>query len=378
VKYLDEYQDGPLARRLVERIRRRSAQRARLMEFCGGHTAAILRYGIRELMPETVQLLSGPGCPVCVTHTAELDRALAIARLPRVTIASFGDMFRVPASRSSLQRAKAEGADVRIVYSALDALQMARERPGGSVVFLGVGFETTAPGVAASVVQAEAEGLENYFVLSMHKLTPPATRAMLDAGAVELDGILGPGHVTTVIGSMAWEFLPREYRLPCVIAGFQPLDILQGIAMLVEQLEEGRAEVETAYRRSVRPEGNPHGLALMHQVFEVDDALWRGLGALPRSGLRLRAGYARFDARLAFPVEVEPPREIEGCRCGDVLRAVATPLDCRQFGAGCTPQRPLGPCMVSSEGACAAYYQYGGGGGGGEGGGEGGGGGHDG
>jgi len=362
VRYLDEYQDGHLARRLVERIHRISTRKIRLMEFCGGHTAAILRYGIRGLMPETIQLLSGPGCPVCVTHNAELDRAIAIARLPGVTIATFGDMFKVPASRSSLQQLKAEGADVRMVYSALDALNLAREHPDRSVVFLGVGFETTAPGVAASILEAEAEGLENYFVLSMHKLTPPATRAILDSGEVELNGILGPGHVTTVIGSRAWEFLAREYHLPCVVAGFQPVDILQGIGMLVEQLEEGRAEVGIAYRRSVKPEGNPHALALMDRVFEVTDALWRGFGLLPQSGLKLRERYARFDAGLAFPVEVEPPREVKGCRCGEVLRAVATPLDCPLFGSPCTPRRPLGPCMVSSEGACAAYYHYGEGG----------------
>jgi hydrogenase expression/formation protein HypD len=362
MRYLEEYQDVRLAERLVKWIQRRSTRTVRLMEFCGGHTAAILRHGIRGLMPPTVELVSGPGCPICVTHAAELDRAMALAELPGVTIATFGDMVKVPTDRGSLQEARARGGDVRMVYSPLDALEMARKHPRRSVVFLGVGFETTAPGVAASILQAEAEGLKNYFVLSMHKLTPPATRAILDSGGVELHGILGPGHVTTVIGSRAWEFLPLEYHLPCVIAGFQPLDILQGIGKLVMQLEEGTVEVGVAYRRSVRPGGNREAQAVMAQVFEVHDAPWRGLGTLPRSGLKLQDRYSRFDAGLVFPVKIGPVREVPGCRCGEVLRAVASPRDCALFGARCTPQHPVGPCMVSSEGACAAWYEYGDGG----------------
>ncbi|MFQ6057304.1 MAG: hydrogenase formation protein HypD [Anaerolineae bacterium] len=360
MKYVDEYRNGALAKGLIEHIHRRSTRPIRLMEFCGGHTVAILRYGIRQVMPPTVEMLSGPGCPVCVTDNADLDKAIALAREPGVIIATFGDMFKVPASRSSLQKVKAEGADVRMVYSPLDALHLARDNPDKAVVFLGVGFETTAPGIAASILQAEQEGIENYYLLSMHKLTPPATKAILDAGEVRLNGIIGPGHVTTVIGARAWEFLPQDYGIPCVIAGFQPLDILQGVAMLVDQLEEGRAEVGIAYRRSVRPEGNQWAMEQMYRVFEICEAPWRGLGVVPQSGLKLRPKYARFDAEQAFDIDPGPTREPKGCRCGEVLRGVAEPLDCPLFGKGCVPERPMGPCMVSAEGACAAYYHYGG------------------
>ncbi|MFQ6015259.1 MAG: hydrogenase formation protein HypD [Anaerolineae bacterium] len=359
MKYLDEYRDGELARGLISQIHNRSTRPVRLMEFCGGHTMAILRHGIRQVMPPTVEMLSGPGCPVCVTHNADLDKAIALAGQPQVIMATFGDMFKVPGSNSSLQKAKAEGADVRMVYSALDALKIARNNPQKSVVFLGIGFETTAPTIAASILQAEEEGIENYYILSMHKLTPPATKAILNAGEVRLDGVIGPGHVTTVIGSRAWEFLPREYGIPCAIAGFQPVDILRGVAMLVEQLEEGRAEVGIAYRRSVRPEGNQWAMEQMYRVFEVCQTPWRGLGMVPHSGLRLREEYAHFDAEQAFDIDPGPTREPKGCRCGEVLRGVATPLDCPLFDKACTPERPLGPCMVSAEGACAAYYHYG-------------------
>jgi len=329
------------------------------MEFCGGHTHAIFRHGLRHLLPPTVQLRSGPGCPVCVTAAADLDRAIALAGLPGVTLATFGDMLRVPGSHGSLQTARAAGADVRIVYSTLDALQIARDHSDRAVVFLGVGFETTAPTVAASVLQAEAEGLPNFYVLSIHKLTPPATRAILDAGEVHLAGIIGPGHVTTVVGSAAWEFLPRDYAIPCAVAGFEPLDILQAVAALVEMAETGQPAVVNAYSRSVRPQGNRAALSIMDRVFEVSDAEWRGLGRVPASGLALRQGYARFDAALAFPVEPGPPQEPRGCRCGDVLRGSVEPPDCPLFRRVCTPADPVGPCMVSAEGACAAWYQYG-------------------
>ncbi len=330
------------------------------MEFCGGHTHAILRFGIPDLLPPTVELLSGPGCPVCVTSPADLGRALALASLPGMILTTFGDMMRVPADRGrSLARAKAEGADVRIVYSPLDALEVARQNPGRPVVFLGVGFETTAPMVASAILAAEAEGIPNFYVLSTHKLTPPATRAILDAGEVSLSGIIGPGHVTTVIGLRAWEFLPEEYGVPCAVAGFEPLDILRAVLALVEMAEEGRPAVANAYPRSVRPEGNATALGVMEQVFEVADAEWRGLGVLPASGLRIRAVYAHRDAARAFPVEIAAVWEPPGCRCGDVLRGVMRPLECPLFARVCTPQNPVGPCMVSAEGACAAYYQYG-------------------
>jgi hydrogenase expression/formation protein HypD len=348
-----------LAHELLASIHARSKRPVRFMEFCGGHTHAIFRHGLRHLLPPTVQLRSGPGCPVCVTAAADLDRAIALAGSPGVVLATFGDMLRVPGSHASLQAARAAGADVRIVYSTLDALQIARDHPDRAVVFLGVGFETTAPTVAASVLQAEAEGLPNFYVLSLHKLTPPATRAILDAGEVHLAGIIGPGHVTTVVGSAAWEFLPRDYAIPCAVAGFEPLDILQAVAALVEMAETGRPAVVNAYSRSVRPQGNRAALGIMERVFEVSDAEWRGLGRVPASGLALRREYARFDAALAFPVEPGPPHEPRGCRCGDVLRGTMEPPDCPLFRRVCTPADPVGPCMVSAEGACAAWYQYG-------------------
>ena len=328
------------------------------MEFCGGHTHAIFRHGLRQMLPPTVDLRSGPGCPVCVTATADIDRAIAQAQLPGVILTSFGDMLRVPGSRGSLQTARAKGADVRVVYSTLDALQIARDNPQRPVVFLGVGFETTAPTSAASVLQAQAEGVDNYFVLSLHKLTPPATRAILDAGEVRLSGIIGPGHVTTIIGSDAWEFLPRDYGVPCAIAGFEPLDILQAVADLVEMAEARRPAVSNPYSRSVRPQGNRTAAEIMARVFAVSEVEWRGLGRIPASGLAIRAEYARFDAGLAFAVDVGASREHSGCRCGEVLRGIIEPPECGLFRRVCTPADPIGPCMVSAEGACAAWYQY--------------------
>jgi hydrogenase expression/formation protein HypD len=359
MKYIDEFRDPGLARRLLARIEARSRRPVRLMEFCGGHTHAIFRYGLRQMLPPTVELRSGPGCPVCVTASADLDWAIALAKLPGVILTTFGDMLKVPGSRGSLQTARAEGADVRIVYSTLDALQIAGENLGRSVVFLGVGFETTAPTVAASIVEAAAKGLENFFVFSLHKLTPPATRAILDAGEVRLSGIIGPGHVTTVIGSDAWQFLPRDYSVPVAVAGFEPLDILQAVAELVEIAEAGHPELVNVYSRSVRPEGNRTARSVMERVFDVSEAEWRGLGRVPASGLTLRPEYARFDAAAAFPVELDPPQEPGGCRCGDVLRGAVEPPDCSLFRRVCTPAQPVGPCMVSAEGACAAWYRYG-------------------
>jgi len=305
-------------------------------------------------------MLSGPGCPICVTANADLDKAIALAHAPDVIIATFGDMLKVPGSRSSLQQVKADDADVRVVYSAMDALEIAEGNPTGSVVLLGIGFETTAPTIAASVLQAEARGISNYYVLSLHKLCPPVIRAILDSGEVRLDGLICPGHVSAIIGSYPWGFLARDYGIPCVISGFEPLDILQGVDMLVAQIESGRSEVEIAYRRGVRPEGNKEALRLMEQVFEPCPALWRGMGEVPGSGLALRARYKRFNAEVAFDIDPGPTYEPKGCICGDILRGVKTPLDCQLFGKVCTPEHPVGPCMVSSEGSCSAYYTYGG------------------
>ncbi len=359
MKYIDEFRDPELAQKLLDRIKSRSTRPVRLMEFCGGHTHAIMRYGLRSLLPPTVELRSGPGCPVCVTANGDLDRAIALAGVPDLILATFGDMIRVPGSSRTLQDAKADGADVRVVYSALDALQMARQNPRRPVVFLGVGFETTAPTIAATILQAEAEGLDNFSVLSLHKLTPPATRAILEAGEVALDGIIGPGHVTTIIGADAWAFLPAEYDVPVAVAGFESLDILQAVAALVGMVEAGRPTVSNEYARSVTREGNRTALAIMNRVFQPGPATWRGLGTVPDSGLTIRPGFSRFDAARLFAVDPGPTREHRGCLCGSVLRGTVLPTDCPLFGQACTPARPIGPCMVSAEGACAAYYQFG-------------------
>ena len=361
MRFISEFRRSELAKGLVSQIHHRSKTPARFMEFCGTHTVAIFRFGIRQVLPPTIEMLSGPGCPVCVTDNADLDKAIALAQIPGVVLATFGDMMKVPGSHFSLQRVKAEGADVRLVYSTMDALKIAEENPSKSVVFLGIGFETTAPTIAASILQAEEKGLRNYFVLSFHKLCPPVIKAILDSGEVKLQGLICPGHVSAIIGSYPWEFIARDYGIPCVVSGFEPLDILQSIEMLVNQIEEGESRVEIAYRRGVRPEGNQEALKIMYEVFEPCPARWRGIGEVPNSGLKLRKEFRHFDAELAFDVDPGPTYEPRGCICGEILRGVKTPLDCRLFGKVCTPEYPVGPCMVSSEGTCSAYYLYGGG-----------------
>lgn len=358
MKFIDEYQDRELVKKLAHRIADHSTKKIRLMEFCGGHTHAIMRHGVRQLVPETIEMRSGPGCPVCVTATTDLDKVIALAQLPRVIIATFGDIVRVPGSYSSLQQTKAKGADIRIVYSTMDALEIAKANPDKSVIFAGIGFETTAPTIAASIIKARQEGLENFYVLSLLKLTPPVMRALLNLGEVKLDGIIGPGHVSVVIGSRPYEFIPKDYGVAFVISGFEPLDILLCVNKLVEQIESDQPGVEIAYSRGVRPEGNVRALELMSEVFEADGANWRGIGIIPQSGLKIKEKYEHFDADKAFAVSSKPAREPKGCRCGDILRGVAIPPECNLFSKVCTPERPVGPCMVSSEGACAAYYQF--------------------
>jgi len=359
VKFVDEYRDPELAKRLIDRIHRHSTRPVRLMEFCGGHTVAIFKHGIRQLLPETIEMLSGPGCPVCVTANTDLDKAIALAHLPNVITTSFGDMIRVPGSYSSLQVTKAEGCDVRVVYSVQDALYIARDNPDKSVIFIGIGFETTAPTIAASILQAEQEGINNYYLLSLHKLCPPIMKALLDLGEVRLNGIVCPGHVSSIIGSYPYQFIPDNYNIACVVSGFEPLDILLCIDMLVNQIETGQYNVEIAYRRGVKPEGNQQALRLMDTVFEVSEANWRGIGVVPSSGLRLKARYEQFNAETNFDINPDPSREAKGCLCGSILRGVSTPLDCKLFHQSCTPEHPVGPCMVSSEGSCATYYHYG-------------------
>lgn len=365
MKHTDEYRDPAVAQRLIATIKARSSRPIRIIEFCGGHTHAIMRYGIRQTLAPQVRMLSGPGCPVCVTADADIDRAIAMAHLPGVSVATFGDMIRVPGTHSSLQEARAAGADVRIVYSALDALDLARREPQKKVVMLGIGFETTAPTIGATVIQAQEQGLNNYYVHVLHKLTPPAMRAILDAGQVRVDAVLGPGHVTAIIGWHAWGFLPQDYAIPCAVSGFEPLDILQAVHSLVDALEEGAPQVVNAYPRGVTGEGNRVAQSLLGRVFAVAPALWRGLGEIPASGLALRSDYAAHDATLALdlpplPQETELSPLQRGCRCGEVLRGVIEPPECPLFGRTCTPARPVGPCMVSAEGSCAAHYRYGG------------------
>jgi len=359
VKFIDEYRNVELGKKLIARIHQRSTQPARLMEFCGGHTTAILRHGIRQLIPQNIDMLSGPGCPVCVTANADLDKAIASAHLPNTIITTFGDMMKVPGSHSSLQQAKAEGADIHVVYSTQDALQIAKDNPQSSVIFIGIGFETTAPTIAASILEAEQRGIKNFYIFSFLKLCPPVIKAILNLGEVRLNGIIGPGHVSTIIGSHPYEFIPKEYGIGCVISGFEPLDILLCIDKLVEQIEGDQPQVEIAYRRSVKPGGNRRALDLMNEVFEIGEANWRGMGTIPASGLKLKRKYQRFNAEQIFSIDPGPPREPKGCICGEILRGIKMPTECKLFRRICTPEHPVGPCMVSSEGACAAYYQYG-------------------
>ena len=352
------FKDPKLARGLIETIHRLAPEHATLMEVCGTHTVAIARNGIRDLMPEGLRLASGPGCPVCVTCNRDIDTVIALARIPNVTITTFGDMTRVPGSTSSLRAEQAAGRSVEIVYSPLDALAFAKAHPEREVVFVGVGFETTTPLVAMAIKRAKAMGLSNFTVFAAHKNMPGALELLVGDPTLELDALILPGHVSTIIGAEPYRFLAEKYGIPGVITGFEPVDVLQGIAMLVRQLHEGRAEIEIAYARGVMPEGNPVALAAIDEVFETCTATWRGLGDIPGSGYRIRDEFADFDAVRRFEPDVEPTRDPKGCRCGDVLRARIAPNECPLFRTVCTPENPVGPCMVSSEGSCAAYYRY--------------------
>ena len=351
--------EAELAQKLIQHIRQISTQPIRLMEFCGGHTVAILKNGLRQLLPDTVKLFSGPGCPVCVTATGDIDKILALSRQPGVITASFGDLLRVPGSDSSLQQSRADGNDVRIVYSALEALDLAHQYPERQVVMIGIGFETTAPTIAASILQASEEGLRNYSVFSFHKLTPPVMKAILDTGETHINGIICPGHVSAITGSRPYEFIPRDYGIACAIMGFEPLDILWGVDRLVHQIEHLHPEVEIAYRRAVRPEGNLKAQELMQRVFEKSSAWWRGIGSIPESGLKIKTEFQQFDAASRFDLPAISTREPAGCICGEILRGLNMPADCRLFQSACTPEHPVGPCMVSSEGACSSYNLYG-------------------
>lgn len=354
----NSFKDPVLARGLIKSIQALAPEHATLMEVCGTHTVAIARNGIRDLMPEGCKLASGPGCPVCVTANRDIDAVIALARVENVILTTFGDMTRVPGSSSSLLKEQAAGRDVRIVYSPLDALSIAQANPDRPVVFVGVGFETTTPLVAMAIKRAAALGLKNFSVYAAHKNMPGALDVLMGDSELKVDALILPGHVSTIIGIEPYRFLAEKYGIPGVITGFEPLDVLQGIAMLMRQLHEGRAEIENAYARGVMAEGNPVALAAIDDVFETCTATWRGLGPIEGSGYRIREQYAQFDALRRFEPEIEETREPRGCRCGDVLRGIMAPNECPLFRTVCSPENPVGPCMVSSEGSCAAYYRY--------------------
>lgn len=358
IKHMDEYRDADLSRPLAEAIRRISAKNIRLMEVCGTHTVSIFRSGIRSLLPNTISLLSGPGCPVCVTDQGEVDAFIALANIDDVILTTFGDLMRVPGTTGSLQKARADGRDIRIVYSTMDAVEIARKNPGKKVVFPGVGFETTAPTIAAAILSAEQAGLDNFFVYSAHKLVPPALEALMSMADIRIDGFILPGHVSVIIGLNGYRAFFERFRIPCVVAGFEPIDLLRAIAMLVEQIEKGAPALENAYDRAVTPEGNPTARKILEKVFEPADVSWRGIGEIPASGLKIRAAFAAFDAEKALSFEVPAARDPKGCACGEILTGAKTPPECSLYKSVCTPLDPVGPCMVSSEGTCAAYYRY--------------------
>jgi hydrogenase expression/formation protein HypD len=359
MKYLDEFRDPELAHKLFANLRAITTRPWAIMEVCGGQTHSIIRNGIDQLLPAEIELIHGPGCPVCVTPLEMIDKALAIAAQPGVIFCSFGDMVRVPGSEKDLFRIKSDGGDVRIVYSPLDALKIARENPEREVVFFGIGFETTAPANAMAVFQAKAQGLTNFSMLVSHVLVPPAIAAIMESPVNRVQAFLAAGHVCSVMGTWQYGPLVEKYRVPIVVTGFEPLDVLQGIYMVVQQLEAGEARLDNAYARAVQPAGNLAAQKMLADVFEVSDRKWRGIGEIPQSGWRLSAAYRAYDAEEKFAVTGINTQESALCRSGDVLRGLLKPNQCPAFGKACTPQTPLGATMVSSEGACAAYYQYG-------------------
>ncbi|MDA3936166.1 MAG: hydrogenase formation protein HypD [Actinomycetota bacterium] len=355
---LSGFRDAEIARGLIDRLNVVATKPVKFMEVCGTHTVSIAKHGLREIMPDTLTLLSGPGCPVCVTSNADIDTAIEFAKQPGVIVTTFGDMMKVPGSYSSMSQEKAAGGDIRIVYSPLDALNIAEKNPDNKVVFIGVGFETTAPIIASTIEQAQRRGLDNFLIYSAHKTVPEALRVLVNDPDVQIGGFILPGHVSTIIGLEPYRFLAEEYGVPSVITGFEPVDVLQGIWMLAEQVADGRAEVEIAYKRGVMAEGNPTAIALIEKIFEPCDAEWRGIGVIPGTGLKIREEYGAHDAMRVIPVTPPPPKETKGCQCGEVLRGVILPYECKLFAKGCTPEHAIGPCMVSSEGSCAAYYRY--------------------
>ena len=362
MKFVDEFRDAELGRVLAAEIVStvEPGRRYKVMEVCGGHTHTIYKYGVDDLLPENVELVHGPGCPVCVIPMGRVDDGIAVARKPDVIFTCFGDMMRVPGSVGTLLDAKAEGADIRMVYSPLDALRIARQNPDRDVVFFAIGFETTAPSTALTLMRARREAVDNFFCFCNHVTILPPLRALLESPDLRLDGFIGPGHVSTVVGARPFEFIPADYEKPVVISGFEPLDLLQSVYMVLRQLTEGRCEVENQYRRVVPYDGNPAALKVMAEVFELRPHFeWRGLGFISHSGLKLTDAYADLDAERKYLVPGVRVADPKACQCGEVLKGVIKPWECKVFGTACTPERPIGTCMVSSEGACAAYYNYG-------------------
>ncbi|MCG8698376.1 MAG: hydrogenase formation protein HypD [Bacteroidales bacterium] len=358
MKFIDEFRRADLVKELLHKIKSESIKKIKIMEVCGGHTMAIHKFGIKSLLPDNIQLVSGPGCPVCVTDIRFIDTAISLARLSNTIIATFGDLIRVPGSTSNLNQEKAKGARVQIIFSPLDALLLAEKNPDFNVVLLGIGFETTAPGTAVALQEAKAKKIKNFFVLSAHKVMPPAMKALIDE-EVGLNGYLAPGHVSVVTGSGIYDFIADKYKIPVVISGFEPVDILKSIYHIVQQFEEGNAKVENQYQRAVNPGGNPKAQLALNNVFKLRNDWWRGLGVLPNSGLNLNNDFSQFDAEKVFSIKVEKPKEPKNCLCGLVLKGIKEPKECPLFKKLCTPVNPVGACMVSNEGACHAQYRFG-------------------
>jgi hydrogenase expression/formation protein HypD len=360
MKYLAEFRNKGIVKKLVQKIWEISENlpKIKLMEVCGTHTMSIARFGIRRLLPENVELISGPGCPVCVTPNHYLDHAVALGRLPEVILCTFGDMMRVPGSSSSLEKEKADGRDIRVVYSTLDALEIAKENPGKQIVFLGVGFETTVPTVAAVVLMADQQKYNNFTVLCAHKTMPKPMELLASDKNMEIEGFICPAHVTAIIGVNAYRFLAEKYRKACAVTGFEPIDILQGILLLLQQVKDHHPRVDNQYSRVATPKGNLEALGIIQKIFRPADAEWRGIGVIPGSGLQLKPEYDNYNASSRFSIRIEPTREHAGCICGQIMTGVRKPFDCKLFAKVCSPENPIGSCMVSSEGTCAAYYKY--------------------
>lgn len=359
MKHIDEYRDAALAQPLVTELARSVKRPMRVMEVCGSHTMSIFRNGVRSILPEGMELLSGPGCPVCVTSAPHMDAFIAMADMPGVRVVTFGDLFRVPGSNGSLSQASARGAKIDIVYSPMDALDIAKNHPNEIVVFLGVGFETTTPGIAATIMSAQVQGIDNFCIFSTQKTMPAPLEALLDDPELKIDGLLCPGHVSTIIGAKAYEPLARDYGLACAVAGFETADLLSGLISLAQQIEKDEAKVENCYPRAVSYEGNIRAQKLVEHIFEVSDMSWRGLGVIAKSGLQIRDEFAQFDAEKRLNIVLGDTPEPKGCICGEILKGKAIPTACPLFNKRCTPGNPVGPCMVSSEGTCAAYHKYG-------------------